>query len=73
MKTFVVNLTQEKDQKAKADAQCLVRAVTNALSEVAIEAVSINSADQTVSVATLGRKAEPQVSEHLLTKLQEAQ
>src|ERR1051326_8017947 len=46
--------------------KCLARSVVNALSaEPTLEAVTINRARQTISVATLGRTDEPQLTERL--------
>jgi Cd2+/Zn2+-exporting ATPase len=68
-----MSLTSQQERKARAREQCLVRTVADALAEdSSLEAVSIDTADQTVSVATLGKRTEPQPNEHLLARIQAA-
>ena len=67
-------MSSPPQQQTESEAsQCLVRTVTKALSEnTAIEAVSINAEDQTVSLATLGKRTKPQASEQLLSRIEKA-
>src|SRR6266581_2355253 len=53
---------------------CLTRSVASALAEhPALEAVTIDRARKTVSVATLGKTDVPKITEHIRTTIQRAQ
>ena len=55
-------------------APCLARSVADALAhEPSLEAVTINRARRTISVATLGKPAEPQFSERIVATVQKVQ
>src|SRR2546428_13407000 len=61
----------ERDLEA---AKCLARSVADALaSEPTLEAVTINRARQTISVATLGKADVPRLTEHITTTVRKAQ
>src|ERR1700689_2336232 len=55
------------------DAKCLARSVTEALAdEPALEAVTVNRAQKTISVATLGQVDVPKITERINTTIQKA-
>ena len=52
---------------------CLARSVVDVLSrEPSLEAVTINRAEQKISVATLGKIDEPRVNENITGRIQKA-
>src|ERR1700722_1046253 len=58
---------------APQDAGCLARSVTEALAqEPALEAVTVNRSQKTISVATLGRADVPRITERITTTIQKA-
>src|SRR5256885_6056474 len=68
------SLPQAKDQSDADHAKCFARSVVAALAEEpALEAVTINRARQTISVATLGKPNEEKLSERLTSDFQKAQ
>src|SRR5258706_9179917 len=70
-----MSVTTESDTEREADpAKCLARSVVDALAEEpALEAVTINRARQTISVATLGKTDVPKLTERISATVQRAQ
>src|SRR3954466_8045788 len=63
-----------KAQNSKESTGCVARSVANALAEEpTLEAVTINRAQQTISVATLGKTDEARLSERITRSLEQAQ
>src|SRR5437899_436776 len=65
----------ELESKREANSgQCLARSVLNALTEEpTLEAVTINRARQTISVATLGKADVPKLTARISASIQRAQ
>src|SRR5690349_94413 len=64
----------EKAPNASEPRHCLARSVANALAEdPSLEAVTIDRAQRTISVATLGRTDAPKVAERISATLERAQ
>ena len=69
-----MGVTTESDTEREADPKCLARSVVDALAEEpALEAVTINRARQTISVATLGKTDVPKLTERISATVQRAQ
>src|SRR5450755_440799 len=65
--------TAEPQSRPAEDAKCLARSVVDALgAEPALEAVTINRARQTISVATLGKTDEPRLVQTVTGRIQKA-
>src|SRR5437764_15166644 len=60
-------------QSASDNPRCLARSVVEALSdEQSLEAVTINRAQQKISVATLGKTDEPHLTQNVTNRIQVA-
>src|SRR5215468_10457863 len=70
-----MSVTPETKTAAEPDAMhCLTRSVVNALADdPTLEAVTIDRAHKTISVATLGQTDVPKVTERIRTTFQRAQ
>ena len=61
------------ENKAAGASKCLARSVVDALgTEPALEAVTINRAQQKISLATLGKTDEPRLTENVTGRIQQA-
>src|SRR5438132_2657246 len=70
----MTSLPQAKERTAADHAKCFARSVVDALAEeAALEAVTIDRARQTISVATLGKTDPQKLSERLASDFQRAQ
>src|ERR1051325_9180452 len=60
-------------QSDDSSSRCLARSVVEALNvEPSLEAVTINRAEQKISLATLGRTDEPRLTENISGRIQKA-
>ena len=65
--------TESKTAPASGHSSCLTRSVVDALgAEPTLEAVTINRAEHTLSLATLGRTDEPRLAETVAGRIQKA-
>ena len=70
-----MSLTRKPDTSRPADeGKCLARSVADALAkDPTLEAVTVDQAHQTISVATLGKTDVPRLTERITATIQEAQ